>query len=450
MKKKNLLLLALSVPLFFTACDKSDGENGGDGKAPVTLTEELTSSVNVSVTAAGENRIQQITAENGNSKAAAIKGDKILCPEGFTASAVAFPNAKAAIVSYQATDKSLYKGRLDLAELWEGGILRITSSLEVDGRINHVTTDGQNRIFVGLDTKKGPCLAVFNLKDDLSFDGTQSNMTTMRLNGKSVNCIYHSIENGVEYLYSATGGDGTATTVDSEETIITDFNKKGIKLSDFIAKSGFQKVKVVGTLLTPICYQGNTNNRGKWVDGKGTKIVSMHLSGPYGSSPLATHASIQYYPNYVQKNFGDRLGDQKIALGIQQLETKSMCRFGAYDDKLYVAAADKGLLCYMIAETLPEYDGTPLEKKVLVEAGSYLDNVYSLDFISATKMCVAKGNGGIDVLTYGNGSFVKDGYTILFSQADGVTHSANYVTVKNGLIFAAYGKSGIIAFQAEI
>lgn len=434
MKKNYLLLLAFSLPLAFTSCDKSDDGTGGGAEAPTTIAEELTSSVNAKVVTVGENRIQPATS--GNSKADGISGDKIICPEGFTASAVAFPNEKVAIVSYQATDKSQYKGRLELAEFSDFSITRITSSLEVDGRINHVSTDGNNRIFVGLDTKKGPSLAVFMLKDDYNFDETLTNMSTMRVNGKSLNCIYYSVENGTEYLYSATGGNGISN-INEQDSILSDFNKKPIKLADFIAKSGYQKVKVEGTVIKPVSYQANSNNRGKWVDGKGTKIACMHLSGPYGTGNF-THTNIQYYPEFV-KSFSSRLIDQKIANGIQELNSKSMCRFGAYDDYFYVAAADKGLLCYSINET----------GKALVEVGNYAGSIYSLAFISANQMCVARGTDGIDILNYGNGSFTKEGNTINFSK-EGNDDSANYVAVKNGVIFAAYGQGGIIAFPARI
>ncbi|MEG1498056.1 MAG: hypothetical protein RRX93_02520 [Bacteroidales bacterium] len=356
--------------------------------------------------------------------------------DNLAATSVAFLGSDIVAASYHGTNKD-YKGRIDLIQIDKDGLKKIVATMNVNARINFITSDGVDRIFAGLDTKNGPILTVIPI-NGYNFTGTTT--STLRLNGKSVNSLYYTKENGVEYIYTATGGDGKEEA--TKDSVFDFSGSQKISQTQFLARSGFQKSRVDGTKLSPICIQGNTNNRGKWIAGEGNDIVSLHLS----TFNKYTSAQIQYYQGPF-KNFSTRQIDSKSAGWLSQVESKNMCALHTESDGryIYVCAGEQGLLRHKIVKNASGL------KDTLTMAGTIANNAYTLAFgtLDNKRLFIASGAQGISTCqTETSGVGLTYSWVLKDNNFDR-TASANFLITKNGMLYVAYGHAGVLSVAED-
>ncbi|MEG1910053.1 MAG: hypothetical protein RR190_03690, partial [Bacteroidales bacterium] len=339
------------------------------------------------------------------------------------------------VVAYHARAGAM-EGMLEMYEVDATGFKAGLGQLRIGARINNITTDNSHRIFASIDTKDGPVVAVIAVKNGSFIDKTS--IEYIRLGGESANgVLYTKATDGNEYLFTATGGDGqyNSTLTDSNYMVYNFDRTHKLTLKEFRQNPGFQKIKISGQTLTPISFQGNPNNRGKWIASDGKSFVTLHLS-KFNTLP---YASVQYYDSFINQ-FHQRAEFPRIAALDNQtnLQGKNVALLPAstdvYNRSLYLCLENKGFQSFTISLAGAQHIDTYVKPTVAAIQGE--NDLFYL----------ACGKQGVQVIKSTQGMLTPlKSYTYTADK----NASANFVALQGNCVYIAYGTAGLIAIDKD-
>lgn len=243
---------------------------------------------------------------------------------------------------------------------------------------------------------------------------------------------------GAAISYAAIGGDGLLNVTEGLTSQSLDNAVKGD--ANCVVPFG-NNIAVASTLgysvYDPTLVKGDltkTTGKAKFVAVNGTSLVGLNYTSEIAAGDAEVQGEVQVFDNSMKKTSSFNVGS------IAPNNGKNMIAIDS-DGSIYVCKSAKGLMCYKNGSpawasewTTPVSHGesnASVDKRQGYINGVAIDNNY---------VYVAAGAYGLVVLT-------KDGKEVTHKRIGTSGNSANYVAVKNGLIFVAYGKGRIQVFK---
>lgn len=244
---------------------------------------------------------------------------------------------------------------------------------------------------------------------------------------------------GATVSYAAIGGDGTLNVTEGLSTVALDNTVKGdancvvpfgnnIAVASTLGYSVYDPTLVEGTLT-------KTTGKAKFVAVNGTSLVGLNYTSEIAAGDAEVQGEVQVFDNSMKQTSSFNVGS------IAPNNGKNMIAIDS-NGRIYVCKSAKGLMCYdsngnqaWTSEwTTPVSHG---EGNVSVDKRQGYINGVAVD---DNYVYVAAGAYGLVVLT-------KEGKEVTHKRIGTSGNSANYVAVKNGLIYVAYGKGRIQVFK---
>lgn len=244
---------------------------------------------------------------------------------------------------------------------------------------------------------------------------------------------------GATVSYAAIGGDGTLNVTEGLSTVALDNTVKGdancvvpfgnnIAVASTLGYSVYDPTLVEGTLT-------KTTGKAKFVAVNGTSLVGLNYTSEIAAGDAEVQGEVQVFDNTMKQTSSFNVGS------IAPNNGKNMIAIDS-NGRIYVCKSAKGLMCYdsngnqaWTSEwTTPVSHG---EGNVSVDKRQGYINGVAVD---DNYVYVAAGAYGLVVLT-------KEGKEVTHKRIGTSGNSANYVAVKNGLIYVAYGKGRIQVFK---
>lgn len=243
---------------------------------------------------------------------------------------------------------------------------------------------------------------------------------------------------GATVSYAAIGGDGTLNVTEGLSTVALDNTVKGdancvvpfgdnIAVASTLGYSVYDPTLVEGTLT-------KTTGKAKFVAVNGTSLVGLNYTSEIAVGDAEVQGEVQVFDNSMKQTSSFNVG------AIAPNNGKNMIAIDS-NGRIYVCKSAKGLMCYENGS--PAWDSewtTPVshgEGNISVDKRQGYINGVAVD---DNYVYVAAGAYGLVVLT-------KDGKEVTHKRIGTSGNSANYVAVKNGLIYVAYGKGRIQVFK---
>lgn len=243
---------------------------------------------------------------------------------------------------------------------------------------------------------------------------------------------------GATVSYAAIGGDGTLNVTEGLSTVALDNTVKGdancvvpfgnnIAVASTLGYSVYDPTLVEGTLT-------KTTGKAKFVAVNGTSLVGLNYTSEIAVGDAEVQGEVQVFDNSMKQTSSFNVG------AIAPNNGKNMIAIDS-NGRIYVCKSAKGLMCYENGS--PAWDSewtTPFshgEGNISVDKRQGYINGVAVD---DNYVYVAAGAYGLVVLT-------KDGKEVTHKRIGTSGNSANYVAVKNGLIYVAYGKGRIQVFK---
>lgn len=243
---------------------------------------------------------------------------------------------------------------------------------------------------------------------------------------------------GAAISYAAIGGDGLLNVTEGLTSQSLDNAVKGD--ANCVVPFG-NNIAVASTLgysvYDPTLVKGDltkTTGKAKFVAVNGTSLVGLNYTSEIAAGDAEVQGEVQVFDNSMKKTSSFNVGS------IAPNNGKNMIAIDS-DGSIYVCKSAKGLMCYKNGSpawasewTTPVSHGesnASVDKRQGYINGVAIDNNY---------VYVAAGAYGLVVLT-------KDGKEVTHKRIGTSGNSANYVAVKNGLIYVAYGKGRIQVFK---
>lgn len=244
---------------------------------------------------------------------------------------------------------------------------------------------------------------------------------------------------GAAISYAAIGGDGLLNVTEGLTSQSLDNAVKGdancvvpfgnnIAVASTLGYSVYDPTLVKGELT-------KTTGKAKFVAVNGTSLVGLNYTSEIAAGDAEVQGEVQVFDNSMKQTSSFNVG------AIAPNNGKNMIAIDS-DGRIYVCKSAKGLMCYnsngnqaWASEwTTPVSHG---EGNVSVDKRQGYINGVAVD---DNYVYVAAGAYGLVVLT-------KDGKEVTHKRIGTSGNSANYVAVKNGLIYVAYGKGRIQVFK---
>ena len=243
---------------------------------------------------------------------------------------------------------------------------------------------------------------------------------------------------GAAISYAAIGGDGLLNVTEGLTSQSLDNAVKGdancvvpfgnnIAVASTLGYSVYDPTLVKGDLT-------NTTGKAKFVAVNGTSLVGLNYRSEIAAGDAEVQGEVQVFDNSMKQTSRFDVGS------IAPNNGKNMIAIDS-DGRIYVCKSAKGLMCYE--------NGSPVWASEWTTPISHGEGNISVDnrqgYINGVAVddkyvYVAAGAYGLVVLT-------KDGKEVTHKRIGTSGNSANYVAVKNGLIYVAYGKGRIQVFK---
>lgn len=243
---------------------------------------------------------------------------------------------------------------------------------------------------------------------------------------------------GATVSYAAIGGYGTLNVTEGLSTVALDNTVKGdancvmpfgdnIAVASTLGYSIYDPTLVKGELT-------KTTGKAKFVAVNGTSLVGLNYTSEITAGDAEVQGEVQVFDNSMKQTSSFNVG------AIAPNNGKNMIAIDS-NGRIYVCKSAKGLMCYE--------NGSPAWASEWTTPTSKSDKNVSVDkrqgyingvAVDDNYVYVAAGAYGLVVLT-------KDGKEVTHKRIGTSGNSANYVAVKNGLIYVAYGKGRIQVFK---
>lgn len=241
---------------------------------------------------------------------------------------------------------------------------------------------------------------------------------------------------GATVSYAAIGGDGTLNVTEGLSTVALDNTVKGdancvmpfgdnIAVASTLGYSIYNPTLAEGTLT-------KTTGKAKFVAVNGSSLVGLNYTSEIAAGDAEVQGEVQVFDNSMKQTSSFNVGS------IAPNNGKNMIAIDS-NGRIYVCKSAKGLMCYENGNQVWEWT-TPVSHgagNVSVDNRQGYINGVAVD---DNYVYVAAGAYGLVVLT-------KEGKEVTHKRIGTSGNSANYVAVKNGLIYVAYGKGRIQVFK---
>lgn len=241
---------------------------------------------------------------------------------------------------------------------------------------------------------------------------------------------------GATVSYAAIGGDGTLNVTEGLSTVALDNTVKGdancvmpfgdnIAVASTLGYSVYNPTLAEGTLT-------KTTGKAKFVAVNGSSLVGLNYTSEITAGDAEVQGEVQVFDNSMKQTSSFNVGS------IAPNNGKNMIAIDS-NGRIYVCKSAKGLMCYENGNQVWEWT-TPVSHgagNVSVDNRQGYINGVAVD---DNYVYVAAGTYGLVVLT-------KEGKEVTHKRIGTSGNSANYVAVKNGLIYVAYGKGRIQVFK---
>lgn len=241
---------------------------------------------------------------------------------------------------------------------------------------------------------------------------------------------------GATVSYAAIGGDGTLNVTEGLSTVALDNTVKGdancvmpfgdnIAVASTLGYSVYNPTLAEGTLT-------KTTGKAKFVAVNGSSLVGLNYTSEITAGDAEVQGEVQVFDNSMKQTSSFNVGS------IAPNNGKNMIAIDS-NGRIYVCKSAKGLMCYENGNQVWEWT-TPVSHgagNVSVDNRQGYINGVAVD---DNYVYVAAGAYGLVVLT-------KEGKEVTHKRIGTSGNSANYVAVKNGLIYVAYGKGRIQVFK---
>lgn len=243
---------------------------------------------------------------------------------------------------------------------------------------------------------------------------------------------------GAAISYAAIGGDGLLNVTEGLTSQSLDNTVKGdancivpfgdnIAVASTLGYSVYDPTLVKGELTA-------TTGKAKFVAVNGSSLVGLNYTSKIAAGDAEVQGEVQVFDNSMKQTSSFNVGS------IAPNNGKNMIAIDS-NGRIYVCKSAKGLMCYE--------NGSPAWASEWTTPTSKSDKNVSVDkrqgyingvAVDDNYVYVAAGAYGLVVLT-------KDGKEVTHKRIGTSGNSANYVAVKNGLIYVAYGKGRIQVFK---
>ena len=243
---------------------------------------------------------------------------------------------------------------------------------------------------------------------------------------------------GAAISYAAIGGDGLLNVTEGLTSQSLDNAVKGD--ANCVVPFG-NNIAVASTLgysvYDPTLVKGDltkTTGKAKFVAVNGTSLVGLNYTSEIAAGDAEVQGEVQVFDNSMKPTSSFNVGS------IAPNNGKNMIAIDS-NRRIYVCKSAMGLMCYE--------NGSPVWASEWTTPVSHGEGNISVDnrqgYINGVAVddkyvYVAAGAYGLVVLT-------KDGKEVTHKRIGTSGNSANYVAVKNGLIYVAYGKGRIQVFK---
>ena len=241
---------------------------------------------------------------------------------------------------------------------------------------------------------------------------------------------------GAAISYAAIGGDGLLNVTEGLTSQSLDNAVKGD--ANCVVPFG-NNIAVASTLgysiYDPTLVKGDltkTTGKAKFVAVNGSSLVGLNYTSEIAAGDAEVQGEVQVFDNSMKQTSSFNVGS------IAPNNGKNMIAIDS-NGRIYVCKSAKGLMCYENGNQVWEWT-TPVSHgagNVSVDNRQGYINGVAVD---DNYVYVAAGAYGLVVLT-------KDGKEVTHKRIGTSGNSANYVAVKNGLIYVAYGKGRIQVFK---
>lgn len=246
---------------------------------------------------------------------------------------------------------------------------------------------------------------------------------------------------GATVSYAAIGGDGTLNVTEGLSTVALDNTVKGdancvMPFGDNIAVASTLGYSVYEpTLAKEAKDRVSTTGKAKFVAVNGSSLVGLNYTSEIAAGDAEVQGEVQVFDNSMKQTSSFNVGS------IAPNNGKNMIAIDS-NGRIYVCKSAKGLMCYDSNgnQAWASEWTTPTsksDKNVSVDKRQGYINGVAVD---DNYVYVAAGAYGLVVLT-------KEGKEVTHKRIGTSGNSANYVAVKNGLIYVAYGKGRIQVFK---
>lgn len=241
---------------------------------------------------------------------------------------------------------------------------------------------------------------------------------------------------GAAISYAAIGGDGLLNVTEGLTSQSLDNTVKGdancvmpfgdnIAVASTLGYSVYNPTLAEGTLT-------KTTGKAKFVAVNGSSLVGLNYTSEIAAGDAEVQGEVQVFDNSMKQTSSFNVGS------IAPNNGKNMIAIDS-NGRIYVCKSAKGLMCYENGNQVWEWT-TPVSHgagNVSVDNRQGYINGVAVD---DNYVYVAAGAYGLVVLT-------KEGKEVTHKRIGTSGNSANYVAVKNGLIYVAYGKGRIQVFK---
>ena len=245
---------------------------------------------------------------------------------------------------------------------------------------------------------------------------------------------------GAAISYAAIGSDGLLNVKEGLTSQSLDNTVKGdancvVPFGDNIAVASTLGYSVYEpTLAKEVKERVSTTGKAKFVAVNGSSLVGLNYTSEIAAGDAEVQGEVQVFDNSMKQTSSFNVGT------IAPNNGKNMIAIDS-NGRIYVCKSAKGLMCYE--------NGNPVWASEWTTPVSHGDGNVSVDkrqgyingvAVDDNYVYVAAGAYGLVVLT-------KDGKEVTHKRIGTSGNSANYVAVKNGLIYVAYGKGRIQVFK---
>lgn len=243
---------------------------------------------------------------------------------------------------------------------------------------------------------------------------------------------------GATISYAAIGSDGLLNVTEGLTSQSLDNTVKGdancvVPFDNNIAVASTLGYSVYEpTLAKEAKDRVSTTGKAKFVAVNGSSLVGLNYTSEIAAGDAEVQGEVQVFDNSMKQTSSFNVGS------IAPNNGKNMIAIDS-NGRIYVCKSAKGLMCYENGNQVWEWT-TPVSHgagNVSVDNRQGYINGVAVD---DNYVYVAAGAYGLVVLT-------KEGKEVTHKRIGTSGNSANYVAVKNGLIYVAYGKGRIQVFK---